>query len=302
MKHYNESFGIRPGAEEFPLMVVLSYVYACNSRCPNCPYNNSTIRSQHKGNAYMPTRTFRTIAEQAGKYGAFLRLSGGGEPLLHEDIHKHVNFAKAQGCKVGIITNGSKDVSKLVNLADVLEFSVDAGTKEEYEKVRPGLDWDYLNENVRDALLRRRDTKIIVSIINQKGVDVEQAEKYWGCADVVQVRKYLTWGYNENNSADDAPYLPPEKNLPCPWLFERLAIDTTGEVSYCNADIAFKNSFANVSKRTIKEIWTGPEFTEIREKHLAREGHKMKMCAECADWKYRSWNHNYWKILKKAES
>ena len=26
------------------------------------------------------------------------------------------------------------------------------------------------------------------------------------------------------------------------------------------------------------------------------------MCAECPDWQYRSWTHNYWKSLSRADS
>ena len=39
-------YGLRPGAEEFPLMVVLSIIYLCNLGCPNYPYTdgNSEIR------------------------------------------------------------------------------------------------------------------------------------------------------------------------------------------------------------------------------------------------------------------
>jgi hypothetical protein len=26
------------------------------------------------------------------------------------------------------------------------------------------------------------------------------------------------------------------------------------------------------------------------------------MCRTCPDWKYRSWQHNYWKVVRDAES
>ena len=39
-------YGLRPGAEEFPLMVVISVIYPCNLGCPFCPYTdgNSDLR------------------------------------------------------------------------------------------------------------------------------------------------------------------------------------------------------------------------------------------------------------------
>ncbi len=41
-----DDYGLRPGAEEFPLMIVMSIIYPCNFGCPMCPYTdgNSEIR------------------------------------------------------------------------------------------------------------------------------------------------------------------------------------------------------------------------------------------------------------------
>jgi radical SAM protein with 4Fe4S-binding SPASM domain len=142
----------------------------------------------------------------------------------------------------------------------------------------------------------------VTSIINQKDVDVTAAQSYWEkIVDKVQVRKFLTWGYNQDNSADSTPYLPAEERLPCPWLFERLNIDSRGDVTLCGEDIAFNEKFGNIMDRSIQEIWKGPEFTYFREKHLARKGHEINICNTCPDWQYRSWKYNYWKVLEDAK-
>ena len=259
----------------------------------------------------MPEDVFRRIADECGEYGAVIRLSGGGEPMLHPKAVELMVYAKSRGARIGLITNGSRftedGLRQLLRAGvEALEFSVDAGDEQTYETVRPGLDWATLNRNVRLAVALRNElrapTKVVTSIINQKGVDVEQAESYWSAiVDNVQIRKYLTWGYCEDESADPAPYLPPERRVPCPWLFERLNIDSRGDVTLCGEDIAFSERFANVMESSIKEIWTGPEFTRLREKHLAGKGADISICAACPDWKYRSWKHNYWKLVRDAE-
>jgi MoaA/NifB/PqqE/SkfB family radical SAM enzyme len=309
--HTQESYDMREQAKEFPMMIVLSFVYVCNAKCPNCPYNNSDIRSQYEDAMVMPEHIFRRIADECGPYGAYLRLSGGGEPMLHPQAAELMLYAKAKGAKIGLITNGSKfteqSLTKLIEAGiDVIEFSVDAPDKETYAWVRPGLDWETLNRNVRLACEIREkvggDTKIIASVINQKGVDVCAAEEYWSkVVDKVQKRKYLTWGYNEERSADSTPYLQPEDRVPCPWLFERLNVDSRGDVTLCGEDIAFKEKFANLKERSIKAIWNGPEFGYFRERHLMGKGHEIPICRECPDWQYRSWQYNYWKILRDAE-
>ena len=311
IKHQQKEYGIRPEAKEFPMMCVLSFVYICNAKCPNCPYNNSEIRKTYRDALTMPEDIFKIIADQCGKYNAYIRISGGGEPMLHPKAVKLMEYAKEKKAKVGLITNGSlfteENLSRLIKAeVDMIEFSVDAGDKATYEKVRPGLNWERVLENAKKAVKIRNEaksqTKIIASIINQKGVDAKKAERLWSkIADEVQIRKFLTWGYVKDRSADPTPYLEPEKRIPCPWLFERLNIDTRGDVTICGEDIAFKEKFANIKDAPIKEIWHHPKFEYYRKKHLARKGYEIPMCKNCPDWKYRSWKHNYWKIVKTAE-
>ncbi len=311
IEHTQHVYSVRPEAQEFPMMVVLSFVYICNAECPNCPYNNSEIRSTYKDALIMPESLFKHIADECGEYGAYLRISGGGEPMLHPQATELMVYAKEKGAKIGLITNGSQftehNLTTLIQAGvDVIEFSVDAGDEKTYSEVRPGLDWEQLTRNVALAVKLRNtfqaQTKILVSVINQEGVDVEAAERYWSdIVDTVQIRKFLTWGYNEDKSADATPYLPPQERVPCPWLFERLNIDSRGDVTLCGEDIAFREKFANITERTIKEIWNGPEFSYFREKHLSRHGNDIPICKQCPDWQYRSWQHNYWTLLQKAE-
>lgn len=309
--HTQEEYGLRPEAKEFPMMLVLSFVYVCNAGCPNCPYNNSEIRDTYKDAMIMSDEVFRRLADEAGPHGSLLRLSGGGEPMLHPKAVEHILYAKEKGCRIGLITNGSRfneeNLTRLISAGiDAIEFSVDAGDAETYAVVRANLDWERLNTSVRMAVdIRNRlnsPTRIVTSVINQQGVDVDKAEAHWSAiVDKVQIRKFLTWGYNEDKSADDSPYLPPEERLPCPWLFERFNVDSRGDVTLCGEDIAFKERFANVMERSIKDIWLGPEFERFRQLHLERRGHEIGICAACPDWKYRSWQYNYWKVLKDAD-
>jgi radical SAM protein with 4Fe4S-binding SPASM domain len=261
----------------------------------------------------MSEETFKKIADEAGKYGAWLRISGGGEPLMHPKFMQLMEYAKEKGCRLGIINNGSlMSIDKAKRLfeigADMLEFSVDAANKEDYDIVRSGLSFERLVENLRSAFALRNEmgakTKIIASAINQKGIDVNEVEAFWlPFVDQFQKRKYLTWGINEpSNSADDTPYLAPEEKIPCPFIFERLNIDSRGQVMVCGYDIAANTNMGNIHEKSIKEIWHGEDFEFYRKKHLERKGDEIEMCRNCPDWKYRSWKHNYWKIVKNAET
>ena len=312
IEHTQKIYTLRPEAKEFPMMCVISFTYVCNAYCKNCPYTNSSIRKSYSDKPFMPESTFKIIADQCSEYGAWIRISGGGEPLLHPQAVKLICYAKNKGAKIGLITNGSmcnEETSRrlLEASVDMIEFSVDAADAETYAEVRRGLNWDTLVANVskmvklRDIL--KSETKIIASGINQIGVDIEKVENFWSrIVDNFQKRKYLTWGINDPSfSVDKTPYLPPQELIPCPFLFERLNIDSRGKVMLCGFDIAAKTDMGNVHEESIKEIWHGKGYQYYRKKHLEHKGLEVKLCSNCPDWKYRSWKHNYWKVVKNAE-
>jgi radical SAM protein with 4Fe4S-binding SPASM domain len=188
---------------------------------------------------------------------------------------------------------------------------VDACDPETYAIVRKGLKWDRLLQNARRMLdMRNRlgsSSKIVASGVNQNGVDIAAVEQFWrdeiGVDNFIK-RKFLTWGVNTtldaSRSADPAPYLDTDE-VPCPFIFERLNIDSRGNVMVCGYDIAANTSMGMVDQQSIREIWHGEGFRHYREKHLAKRGNDISMCRTCPDWKYRSWQHNYWKVVKDAE-
>jgi radical SAM protein with 4Fe4S-binding SPASM domain len=135
-------------------------------------------------------------------------------------------------------------------------------------------------------------------------VDIENVAKFWEpVVDNFQKRKYLTWGINDpSKSGDPSPYLPSEELIPCPFVFERLNIDSRGKVMVCGFDIAARTDMGNIHDKSIKDIWHGEGFEYYRQMHLARRGREIELCRDCPDWQYRSWKHNYWKIVKNAES
>jgi radical SAM protein with 4Fe4S-binding SPASM domain len=313
--HTQEQYGLRPEAVDFPMMLVLSYVYPCNALCPHCPYTHSNIRKEYRDAPYMPEATFKKIADEAGPYGAYLRISGGGEPMLHPQATELLVYAKSRGCKIGLITNGSmfdEDNSHALLEAgvDLIEFSVDACDPQTYAVVRKGLDWNELLTNVKKMLRLREilgsSSKIIGSAVNQTDVDIDAIERFWlniGLDTLIK-RKFLTWGINtdldDSRSADAAAYIDTDE-VPCPFIFERLNIDSRGNVMVCGYDISANTSMGNVNEQSIRDIWHGPGFQFYRNKHLAGRGKEIGLCASCPDWKYRSWQHNYWKVVQNAE-
>jgi MoaA/NifB/PqqE/SkfB family radical SAM enzyme len=334
-------YGLRPGAEEFPLQIIIATIYPCNLGCPLCPYTdgNSEIRKfyhEHDGDLF-PPELFKKIAHEAAPYKAFLRLTGGGEPTLHPQMFDLIEYAKSIGARVWLNTNGTllgphtprtkKNLERLIECGvDLIEFSVDAGDPETYNVVRPprrgkgtSERWHRLVAAIRYTLEYRKklkaQTRVVCSIIMDDIIKgkIDQALSFWledvGVDEVIK-RKYLTWDDNTHldptHSADPNLYREHKEDLPpCVYPFERLNVDTLGRIALCGQDIAFRTAgqFPNLWKSSIKEIWQGEAFRKYRDRHLAGQGDSIWPCSNCSAWKagIRDWNHGWLKVLATAE-
>jgi MoaA/NifB/PqqE/SkfB family radical SAM enzyme len=338
----NAGIGVRPGAEEFPLMVVISIIYPCNFGCPNCPYTeaNSDIRVfyRERHGDLMPVGLWNKMADECGRYGAWMRCTGGGEPMLHPRMVDMIEYAKARRARVWLNTNGSmfgptaKLRSKLERIIraeiDLIEFSMDAGDADTYAEVRPPHGgpprdprqwWERQVASVRAALAFRKQfaarTRVVVSIILQKVIEgkLEAAKAFWlqevGVDEVI-TRKFLTWDDNTKmhfgTAMDPHLYatLPQERKEPCVWPFERMNVDTLGRVALCGQDISFKTAelFPNVNDTTLQAIWQGERFNWYRRMHLDGRGAECWPCRGCSAWLagIRDWQYGWLRVLKTS--
>ena len=324
------------------MMVVISIIYPCNFGCPNCPYTdtNSELRTfyrEHHGDL-LPVELWNKMAIECGEYGAWMRCTGGGEPMLHPQMVEMIEYAKEKGARVWLNTNGSmfgptpKHREKLRRVIDagidLIEFSMDAGDAEIYAQVRPprgGMtrspeEWFGKQvDNVRSAIAIRRElgrtTRIVVSIIRQEIIEgrLDEAKDFWlndvGVDEVI-TRKFLNWDDNTiinlGKSLDKHLYaeLPTEKKEPCVWPFERMNVDTLGRIALCGQDISFRTAtqFPNAKEASLKEIWQGETFNWYRQMHLDGRGAEAWPCRGCSAWLagVRDWEHGWLKVLKTS--
>jgi MoaA/NifB/PqqE/SkfB family radical SAM enzyme len=339
-----KTYGLRHGAEEFPLMVVISIIYPCNFGCPNCPYTdaNSEIRTfYHQRQADLfPVPLWNRLAEECGEYGAWMRCTGGGEPMLHPRMVDMIELAKVKGARVWLNTNGSmfgptpalrRKLERIIDAGiDLIEFSMDAGDAETYAIVRPPHRggpprdpqkwWKNAVDNVRAALelrtARTATSRVVVSIIRQEQIEgkLDQAIDFWikdiGVDEVI-TRKFLSW--DDNTHIDLAHALDPhlykstsaaERAEPCVWPFERLNVDTLGRIALCGQDISFRTAefFPNANDVSIKDIWQGERFNWYRRLHLEGRGAEAFPCRGCSAWfaGIRDWDHGWLKVLKTS--
>ncbi|MDD2753515.1 MAG: radical SAM protein [Candidatus Portnoybacteria bacterium] len=290
-------------------MLVLWVSNICNSRCPHCPFNLHSELRQVDKNKVMPEKVFKRIAWEAGQYGSLIRITGLGEPLLNQKIIDLVEYAIKQGARIGFITNGAllnpEKIDRLLKAGiDLIEVSVDAMDKKTYSKIRIGLDFDSVKRNIELLMSRKRELKaktiVAVSVINQpdKLKDPQAVVDYWkNKVDTVIFRKWITWNVLDQANFTE-PFLDKSKRVPCPWPFDRLHINSDGLALFCADDLKRNHVVGDVNRKKIYDIWNGKKFESYRKYHLDRKFDKIDICAKCADWPYKSWKYNYFKVLK----
>jgi len=206
-----------PEAMEFPPIIILENTTVCNLRCIHCPQGQGYPEREDYHAIYMDWDIYKkAIDEIAENKITMLRYSPAGEALIHPQFLDQVAYAKAKGISpVDLTTNGltldnpaiengkripgKTILDRLLELGiDIIDISVDAATRESYERIRVLSNYHRVWSNIHRLLYLREKkkapTKLMLSIIDQpeSHEEVQQFVKYWTpLVDRVIVRPYL---------------------------------------------------------------------------------------------------------------
>jgi organic radical activating enzyme len=303
---------------EFPIYLLIEPTSACNLRCPMCFQADKTFtNTEYMGQ--MKYELFTKIIDEAVEKGTkALTMSSRGEPTLNRDFGKMVTYASGKFLELKIITNATKLSEKLsheilMSGVNLLVFSIDAHTKDVYEKYRVSITGKGNFEAVRDNVqkfheIRKQDypnSKIVTRISGvQVGEDQdpEGFNQFWQpVADEVGMKPaYERWDTYNNEKH-------PENTSPCRFVWERLYVWHDGQTNVCDADYKskletgsisiatnntiplindseYKESIANkgdLSSNSISDIWHGAKLRQLRKDHLDGNRSYHNPCDRC---------------------
>lgn len=120
---------------EAPLVVELDPTTACNLACPDC------ISRDLLNQGRFSNQRIRELSRELVEAGVkAVILIGGGEPLAHPDIGWVIDYLGQNGVQLGLTTNGLLIKPHLSSIAKYFKWtriSVDAGTSETFQRIRP---------------------------------------------------------------------------------------------------------------------------------------------------------------------
>jgi radical SAM protein with 4Fe4S-binding SPASM domain len=236
-----------------------------------------------------------------------IMLSAFGEPLLDPYIVQRVEFASKFKTirNIGFSTNGSLLTSGMYRrLAESglksMSISIDGFQKETYEKVRVGLSFDSLQENIV-AMLETHDTMghpISLSVSSFTEENPKNLETSFLHRRLLEsgIKPGLKWRVDNwgglISSLDTDLYLmhPRKRHGPCALLYDSsVLILPDGRITPCHCrDLEGDIYIGNVMEQSASQIWNGESLRTFRQEQW--EGTFRPPCEKCSAYiPLRSW-------------
>jgi radical SAM protein with 4Fe4S-binding SPASM domain len=165
---------------------------------------------------------------------------------------------------------------------DQILIGIDASTKDTYEKIRIGGDFDRVSQNVNTLLRQRPDTlKVVLQFVESEDNRHEEEDfrDYWlEQGAIVKIRREVGWG----GTFADRVERPTIERTPCGWLARTMTVHWNGTVVQCDGDYEGNYPVGNVTDSSLYKLWNGP-LREKRERHRNHD-FSFETCRHCSDW------------------
>lgn len=280
--------------------IALEIYGGCNYKCPMCPQAEGRESEFLKR---MPFEVFKKIVDDGLQHGLeVVSLQGSGEPTVHPEMPRFAAYVKSKGLKCISLTNGFLLTPKLSRELmeaglDTLRVSAIGYDRESYHKWMSKDAFDKVREQVRDFLRIKRETGSATEltlyhlITDDKSVEreIELYRKNWieHCGAPGEIWLMHNWGgtyegmpyeraRREKRSCGrpNSPYLTVRAGgldgrhaavVPCCFVLGQDARAVLG----------------HLDKSTIAEVVAGPAYSDLREKHDAKDFDAIDYCKNC---------------------
>lgn len=274
---------------DFPLHVDIETTESCNLKCVMCVHGTEGVPDTGMIDMDFAKSTIDQVVAGGTKS---IKFNWRGEPSLHKGLEELVRYAKERGVlEVQINTNGipfKRDrIERLIDAGiDRVIFSMDGATKETYEKIRVGADFDKLMENIK-AFYEIRETKgrmkpfIRIQMVRMKDNrdEVNAFLNMWsGIADDIAVKDVTNRGQgNQLNVGDQVT--DGRKRCNQPW--QRMIVARDGKVFPCCSDWDRTYEIGDANATPLKDIWKGERMAALRDINRQGRLNEIDPCKNC---------------------
>jgi len=254
--------------------LIIEPTNTCNLRCTFCFVTEGMTRE----GGFMEFDLFKKVIDDCPDL-EHLCMHNWGEPLLHKDIFKMIDYAKSKGVKYVVMnTNGTLLTEKMIHKIidsklDIIRFSID-GSAETFKKIR-GVDLDKIEDNIirlkKEKEIRRPELGmgVVFTIEEDTEGDAENYIVHWEeIVDHVRLQPKLITS-------------PRTEICPEPFGkdYGKLVVLWDGRVIPCCVDYNANLTIGSVEHDTIQNLWKNEKIEILRKQHL--KGEFPDTCANC---------------------
>ena len=296
---------------DYPRGIHIQTQSLCNGRCSICPY---PITSKKLEQGIMEWSLFDKIATEVASTNKTLHtvlFELHNEPLMDKRTFSWVKHIKSvsRDKKCVVITNG--ELLDRYSPADILEskldkliISLNAHSREVYEVINNGLDYDKVVRNI-SRLIANKSTRakvVLAFVLTKQNVhEVSEATQYWHRQGV---RTRVSLPSNRAGSLDAYESIRPNINynpvnlslkvrqwlwttviggtLECQYPFYSMSILFNGDAIICSHDWNRATVVGSVKNSSLKEIWNSERMNQIRRLMLKKRFEQIDSCKGCS--------------------
>lgn len=260
-------------------------------------------RKMTRAKGFINFEFVKNVIDQTSKYTSFIRLHEMGEPLLDKNICKIINYCAEKKIQTEISTNItllSKDkISEILcSRLYKIVLCLDGVTKQTYEKIRVGSDFELTVKNIGNFLkmkkeLGRKTPQVHLQIIlmNETEREISKFVNEWrnsGVDDVV-IKRFSTFS-NQVEGIKELSELSHrykdktiKRRFPCFYLWDSVVVLWDGKVVPCCRDFNGKIILGDAKKDSLIKIWNGQEMQELRKRQIKGD-FDNDLCRDCIEW------------------
>ena len=265
-----------------PRQIQIETTNVCNHRCGFCAYTEMVRK-----HAVMDPALFKRLVTEAYELGAReIGLFAGAEPLTCKSLEDYIVHCRTVGYEyMYISTNGALgDEARFKSLLDAglssIKFSINAGTRETYQRVHGRDEFDKVIKNLRFVSEYRRE----VATFKYLGLSFvgmpDTAHEYAAIRELAGPLVDEVLYYEANNQSGQKAELPPPPFDTCVLPFNKLHISVEGYIKACCNDYDNYLAIEDLKDMSLRDAWLSPRFQQLRRAHLddALDG---TLCGKC---------------------